>query len=70
MEYQIEDITAYDNDSGKGLLASVFVNYEDHCKSVKICVHLPLERDKSLVEIEADILSEAKKQLKDLVDSF
>ena len=70
MEYQIEDITPYDNDSGSGILASVYINYEDHCKGVKVRVHLPLNREKTLAEIEQQILEVAKQQLKDLVATF
>lgn len=70
MEYQIEDITAYDNDGGKGLLASVRYSYDDHCKWVSVRVHLPLDREKSLADVEDEILEEAKKQLKELVSGF
>ncbi|HAT7490815.1 hypothetical protein [Enterobacter hormaechei] len=70
MEYQIEDITPYEDESGSGILACVYVNYEDHCKGVKVRVHLPLNREKTLAEIEQQILEEAKQQLKELVATF
>lgn len=70
MEYQIENITSFDNDNGSGILARVTYFYEDHNKSISVRVRLPLDKDSSLSEIESRALSEAKKQLRELVSEF
>ncbi|AKE97298.1 hypothetical protein AB8W31_12205 [Cronobacter sakazakii] len=70
MDYYIENITSFDNDSGSGIIARVVFNYEDHLKGVSVNVHLPLDKDASLSVIESRVLEEAKKQLASLVSSF
>ncbi|GAB50209.1 hypothetical protein [Atlantibacter hermannii] len=70
MDYQIEDITAFDNDLGKGIIARVTFNYDTHLKSIVVHVEIPLEKEDSLSVVEEKIFTEAKKQLKQLIAGF
>ncbi|QLU97235.1 hypothetical protein HV268_12795 [Enterobacter roggenkampii] len=36
MDYHIEDITAFDNDNGSGIIARVVFHYETHLKSISV----------------------------------
>lgn len=70
MNYHIEDITAFDNDNGSGIIARVVFHYETHLKSISVNVHIPLDKNASLAVIESRVFEEAKKQLKDLAVEF
>ncbi len=70
MDYHIEDITAFDNDIGSGIIARVVFHYETHLKSISVNVHIPLDKNASLAVIESRVFEEAKKQLKELVGEF
>lgn len=70
MDYHIEDITAFDNDNGSGIIARVIFHYDTHLKSVSVNVFLPLDKDASLSVIENRVFEEAKKQLAALVSAF
>ena len=70
MDYHIEDITAFDNDNGSGIIARVVFHYETHLKSISVNVHIPLDKNASLAVIESRVFEEAKKQLKELVGEF
>ncbi|HDR2727787.1 TPA: hypothetical protein QCJ53_003686 [Enterobacter roggenkampii] len=70
MDYHIEDITAFDNDNGSGIIARVVFHYETHLKSISVNVHIPLDKNASLAVIESRVFEEAKKQLKELTVEF
>ena len=70
MDYHIEDITAFDNDNGSGIIARVVFHYETHLKSISVNVHIPLDKNASLAVIESRVFKEAKKQLKELAGEF
>lgn len=70
MEHHVEDITAFDNSNGSGILARVVFNQEDHNQSVRVNVRLKLDRTLSLSEVEALAIEEARSQLKSLASSF
>ncbi|CZY52074.1 TPA: hypothetical protein N5O20_001804 [Enterobacter kobei] len=70
MDYHIEDITAFDNDNGSGIIARVVFHYETHLKSISVNVHIPLDKNASLAVIESRVFEEAKKQLKELAGEF
>ncbi|HCM9481490.1 hypothetical protein YA49_21765 [Enterobacter cloacae subsp. cloacae] len=70
MDYHIEDITAFDNDNGSGIIARVVFHYETHLKSISVNVHIPLDKNASLAVIESRVFEEAKKQLKELAVEF
>ncbi|HHG9099338.1 MULTISPECIES: hypothetical protein [Enterobacter] len=70
MNYHIEDITAFDNDNGSGIIARVVFHYETHLKSISVNVHIPLDKNASLAVIESRVFEEAKKQLKELAVEF
>ena len=70
MNYHIEDITAFDNDNGSGIIARVVFHYETHLKSISVNVHIPLDKNASLAVIESRVFEEAKKQLKELAGEF
>ncbi|HDT4264509.1 TPA: hypothetical protein QIT17_004864 [Enterobacter kobei] len=70
MDYHIEDITAFDNDNGSGIIARVVFHYETHLKSISVNVHIPLDKNASLAVIESHVFEEAKKQLKELAVEF
>lgn len=70
MDHHIEDITAFDNDNGSGIIARVVFHYETHLKSISVNVHIPLDKNASLAVIESRVFEEAKKQLKELAGEF
>lgn len=70
MDYHIEDITAFDNDNGSGIIARVVFHYETHLKSISVNAHIPLDKNASLAVIESRVFEEAKKQLKELAVEF
>lgn len=70
MEHHVEDITAFDNANGAGILAKVVFNQEDHNQSVRVNVRLKLDRSLSLAEVEKLAVDEARSQLKSLASSF
>lgn len=71
MEIEVTDITAFDNVNGKGILASVgFVDYEDPQQDVVVHLRLPLNKEASLADIEAQAIATAKQRLKDIASGF
>jgi len=71
METEVVEITAYENDNGKGILATVrYMNYELVHQGINVTVHLELDWDASLAEIERRAIEDANQQLKDLVAGF
>jgi hypothetical protein len=70
MDYQIKEITSFDNMNGSGILAKVSFLSDDHNKYIVVHVRLPLDKNASLAEVEARALNEAKQQLKSLTSEF
>ncbi|CQH63001.1 TPA: hypothetical protein ACPZMC_004420 [Yersinia enterocolitica] len=70
MDYDIENITAYDNMNGAGILGKVTFLYENHSQSIVVHVDIPLDKEASLAVIEQRIFEQAKKQLKELASEI
>lgn len=71
MKFDVENITAFDNDNGKGILASVFIALDDGpIPDVRVSVTLPLSRNDSLQNIEDQAVQAAKDILKNIVGNI
>ncbi len=70
MDYDIENITAYDNMNGAGILGKVTFHFEDHSESIVVHVNIPLDREASLVEVEKRIFEKAQQQLKEIASKL
>ena len=71
MEAEVGNITAFDNENGQGILASVdFIDYEATHERIIVNVMLPLDKEVTLAEVESRVLEKARQQLKDLVATF
>lgn len=71
MKFDVENITAFDNDNGQGILASVFITLDDGpISDVRVSVTLPLSRSSSLQDIEEQAVQGAKDILKNIVGNI
>lgn len=71
IETEVSSITAFDNVNGQGILATVeFKDYDLRHESIRIFVKIPLDKNASLADIEAQAIDDAKRQLKKLVSGF
>ncbi|CAM8492063.1 hypothetical protein ISO79_18390 [Morganella morganii subsp. morganii] len=65
MLYMVQDITAFDNENGAGIVATVHVYLDDDTplSDIRISVRLPLMKNSTLSDIEVAAIEQAKDKL-------